>query len=405
MIDLDRIRKISGLIGYSEVIEQVLEMMGQIAPVDISVLITGESGTGKEIVARAIHKLSRRSSQSLVIVNCGAIPAGIIESELFGYKKGAFTGAGEDRKGYFEEADRGTIFLDEIGEMPYETQVKLLRVLETGEFMRVGDAQTRRSDVRVIAASNKNLFEESNKGNFRKDLYYRLRTVTIDIPALRFRLEDVDDLVDRFSLQFSRTNDLPYRGFTSDAIKVLKQYDWPGNVRELKNFIESILILERGNKISSDMVIKHLTPQIGRPSPNLPVVIDKSSEQAERELILQQLLFLRQDMRDIKSLLTGSEIDVSRSIAYLPSELAIPGIKLSAGSFGESIDGEDTKAIMSSAIGDVSMKDLEREIIRRTLKKFNNSRRKTAEVLGMSERSLYRKINDYGLEKKKKSKK
>lgn len=405
MIDLDRIRKISGLIGYSEVIEQVLEMMGQIAPVDISVLITGESGTGKEIVARAIHKLSRRSSQSLVIVNCGAIPAGIIESELFGYKKGAFTGAGEDRKGYFEEADRGTIFLDEIGEMPYETQVKLLRVLETGEFMRVGDAQTRRSDVRVIAASNKNLFEESNKGNFRKDLYYRLRTVTIDIPALRFRLEDVDDLVDRFSLQFSRTNDLPYRGFTSDAIKVLKQYDWPGNVRELKNFIESILILERGNKISSDMVIKHLTPQIGRPSLNLPVVIDKSSEQAERELILQQLLFLRQDMRDIKSLLTGSEIDVSKSIAYLPSELAIPGIKLSAGSFGESIDGEDTKAIMSSAIGDVSMKDLEREIIRRTLKKFNNSRRKTAEVLGMSERSLYRKINDYGLEKKKKSKK
>ena len=405
MIDLDRIRKISGLIGYSEAIEQVLEMMGQIAPVDISVLITGESGTGKEIVARAIHKLSRRSSQSLVIVNCGAIPAGIIESELFGYKKGAFTGAGEDRKGYFEEANLGTIFLDEIGEMPYETQVKLLRVLETGEFMRVGDAQTRRSDVRVIAASNKNLFEESNKGNFRKDLYYRLRTVTIDIPALRFRLEDVDDLVDRFSLQFSRTNDLPYRGFTSDAIKVLKQYDWPGNVRELKNFIESILILERGNKISSDMVIKHLTPQIGRPSLNLPVVIDKSSEQAERELILQQLLFLRQDMRDIKSLLTGSEIDVSKSIAYLPSELAIPGIKLSAGSFGESIDGEDTKAIMSSAIGDVSMKDLEREIIRRTLKKFNNSRRKTAEVLGMSERSLYRKINDYGLEKKKKSKK
>ena len=405
MIDLDRIRKISGLIGYSEAIEQVLEMMGQIAPVDISVLITGESGTGKEIVARAIHKLSRRSSQSLVIVNCGAIPAGIIESELFGYKKGAFTGAGEDRKGYFEEANLGTIFLDEIGEMPYETQVKLLRVLETGEFMRVGDAQTRRSDVRVIAASNKNLFEESNKGNFRKDLYYRLRTVTIDIPALRFRLEDVDDLVDRFSLHFSRTNDLPYRGFTSDAIKVLKQYDWPGNVRELKNFIESILILERGNKISSDMVIKHLTPQIGRPSLNLPVVIDKSSEQAERELILQQLLFLRQDMRDIKSLLTGSEIDVSKSIAYLPSELAIPGIKLSAGSFGESIDGEDTKAIMSSAIGDVSMKDLEREIIRRTLKKFNNSRRKTAEVLGMSERSLYRKINDYGLEKKKKSKK
>jgi transcriptional regulator with GAF, ATPase, and Fis domain len=208
MSDLDRIRRISGILGTSSGIEQVLEMIGQVAPVDISVLITGESGTGKEVVARAVHKLSRRANNSLVVVNCGAIPAGIIESELFGHKKGAFTGASDDRKGYFEEADKGTIFLDEIGETPIETQVKLLRVLETGEFMRVGDSKSRKTDVRIIAATNKNLRQEADKGNFRRDLYYRLRTVTINLPPLRQRIEDLEELAERFALQFSRSNDI-----------------------------------------------------------------------------------------------------------------------------------------------------------------------------------------------------
>ena len=211
MSDLERVRRDSGIIGTSEGIEQVLEMIVQIAPVDISVLITGESGTGKEMVAKAIHKQSRRPSKPLVTVNCGAIPEGIIESELFGHKKGAFTGAAEDRKGYFEEADNGTVFLDEIGEMPVETQVKLLRVLESGEFMRVGDAKTRKVDVRMIAATNKNLAEESDKGRFRRDLYYRLRTVTIDVPPLRQRMEDIDLLTERFALLFSRSNDIVFR--------------------------------------------------------------------------------------------------------------------------------------------------------------------------------------------------
>ena len=393
MSDLERVRRDSGIIGTSEGIEQVLEMILQIAPVDISVLITGESGTGKEIVAKAIHKQSRRSSKPLVTVNCGAIPEGIIESELFGHKKGAFTGAAEDRKGYFEEADNGTVFLDEIGEMPVETQVKLLRVLESGEFMRVGDAKTRKVDVRMIAATNKILSEESNRGRFRQDLYYRLRTVTIDVPPLRQRLEDIDLLTERFALLFSRSNDIVFRGFSSDAIRVMKQYDWPGNIRELRNFVESVILLEKGNKISSEMVLKHLEPMVGGTSSNLPVPVDKSSEQAERELILQQLLFLRQDMREIKGLFSGGEIDRSGEIGYIDSG---GGLNFRA------LEGDVGNLIKSAAIGDMSVKDLEAELISRTLKKFNNNRRKTARALGISDRTLYRKINDYGLEKKQK---
>ncbi|MCH2445994.1 MAG: sigma-54 dependent transcriptional regulator [Candidatus Marinimicrobia bacterium] len=393
MSDLERVRRDSGIIGTSEGIEQVLEMIVQVAPVDISVLITGESGTGKEIVAKAIHKQSRRSSKPLVTVNCGAIPEGIIESELFGHKKGAFTGAAEDRKGYFEEADNGTVFLDEIGEMPVETQVKLLRVLESGEFMRVGDAKTRKVDVRMIAATNKNLAEESNKGRFRRDLYYRLRTVTIDVPPLRQRLEDIDLLTERFALLFSRSNDIVFRGFSSDAIRVMKQYDWPGNIRELRNFVESVILLEKGNKISSEMVLKHLEPMVGGTSSNLPVPVDKSSGQAERELILQQLLFLRQDMREIKGLFSGGQIDRSGEVGYIDSG---GGLNFRA------LEGDVGNLIKSAAIGDMSVKDLEAELISRTLKKFNNNRRKTARALGISERTLYRKINDYGLEKKQK---
>ncbi|HJL84454.1 MAG TPA: sigma-54 dependent transcriptional regulator [Candidatus Marinimicrobia bacterium] len=393
MSDLERVRRDSGIIGTSEGIEQVLEMIVQIAPVDISVLITGESGTGKEMVAKAIHKQSRRPSKPLVTVNCGAIPEGIIESELFGHKKGAFTGAAEDRKGYFEEADNGTVFLDEIGEMPVETQVKLLRVLESGEFMRVGDAKTRKVDVRMIAATNKNLAEESDKGRFRRDLYYRLRTVTIDVPPLRQRMEDIDLLTERFALLFSRSNDIVFRGFSSDAIRVMKQYDWPGNIRELRNFVESVILLEKGNKISSEMVLKHLEPMVGRTSSNLPVPVDKSSGQAERELILQQLLFLRQDMREIKGLFSGGQIDRSGEVGYIDSG---GGLNFSA------LEGDVGNLLKSAAIGDMSVKDLEVELISRTLKKFNNNRRKTARALGISERTLYRKINDYGLEKKQK---
>tara|TARA_B100000315_G_scaffold47101_1_gene41899 strand:+ start:28592 stop:29794 length:1203 start_codon:yes stop_codon:yes gene_type:complete len=398
--DQEKVKRSTGFVGNSDTMQRALGMILEIAPIDISVLITGESGTGKEMVAKAIHKMSSRSPKPLVTVNCGAIPVGIIESELFGSKKGAYTGAAEDRKGYFEEADGGILFLDEIGEMPMETQVKLLRVLEQGEFMRVGDAKTRKVDVRIIAATNKILLNECGKGNFRKDLYYRLRTVSIEVPPLRQRFEDLDDLVERFALQFSRSNDIIYRGFTSDAIKILKQYDWPGNVRELKNFVERIIVLEKGNRISGELAIKHLAPEVEETSGQLPVPLGKSSEQAERELILQQLLFLRQDMRDIKSILAGNQIKTEKPpMGYLPTDEIMAEVPF------HTIEGEKSNALKSESIGEVTLKEIEKETIKRTLQKFKNNRRKAAKALNMSERTLYRKINEYDLGKKNQTKK
>jgi len=223
-MDINRIQKNSGIVGNSDAIKQVLEMVAQVAPVDISVLINGESGTGKDLVAKAIHSFSRRSNEALVTVNCGAIPEGIIESELFGHKKGSYTGASDDRKGYFETANKGTIFLDEIGETPLETQVKLLRVLESGEFLRVGDSKPLYTDVRVIAATNKDLGDLASKGKFRQDLYYRLKTVMIEVPPLRKRVEDISTLVERFALLFTQGNDMLYRGFMPDALRFMKQF-------------------------------------------------------------------------------------------------------------------------------------------------------------------------------------
>ena len=306
MIDIQKIKKQSGIIGSSDEITQVLEMICQVAPVDISVLISGESGAGKEIVAKAIHKTSKRSNQSLIVVNCGAIPEGIIESELFGHKKGSFTGAGNDKKGYFEEANKGTIFLDEIGETPLETQVKLLRVLENGEFMRVGEASTRKTDVRLIAATNKDLYQMVSNGEFRQDLYFRLKTVTVDIPPLRKRIQDLSAFVERFSLEFTRSNDIRYRGFTPEAIRLMKRYDWPGNVRELKHFIEKIIVLNKGERISVENVQKELfDSSIANTSKNsaLPVIVDKTTNKAEIDLILRQLFMLKQDTELIQNLM------------------------------------------------------------------------------------------------------
>ena len=403
MIDGDRLQKQSGIIGTSDGIRQVLDMIVQVAPVDISVLITGESGTGKEVVAKAIHQSSKRNSDPLVVVNCGAIPEGIIESELFGHKKGSFTGAGEDRKGYFEEANKGTIFLDEIGETPVETQVKLLRVLESGEFMRVGEAKTRKTDVRIIAATNKDLKDLVRKGEFRQDLYFRLKTVTVHVPALRNRVEDVGPFVERFALEFTRSNDILYRGFMPDAVRVLKQYEWPGNVRELKNFVEKILVLEKGERITAEMVQKELTevlPLDSTYNPALPVVVSKSSDKAEIDLILRQLFMLKQDTEVIQKMLVSGVIpqgDGKESLSGLNS-LEQGGISMPEKSMEIMEDGY--RFIRDDAIGELSIKDLEEEAITRTLRFFNNNRRKTARSLGMSERTLYRKIEEFGLERK-----
>lgn len=403
MIDGDRLQKQSGIIGTSDGIRQVLDMIGQVAPVNISVLITGESGTGKELVAKAIHQSSKRNNDPLVVVNCGAIPEGIIESELFGHKKGSFTGAGEDRKGYFEEANKGTIFLDEIGETPLETQVKLLRVLESGEFMRVGEAKTRKTDVRIIAATNKDLRDLVKRGEFRQDLYFRLKTVTVHVPALRNRVEDIGPFVERFALEFTRSNDILYRGFMPDAVRVLKQYEWPGNVRELKNFVEKILVLEKGERITAEMVQKELTevlPLDSTYNPALPVVVSKSSDKAEIDLILRQLFMLKQDTEVIQKMLVSGAIsqgDGKQSLSGL-NPLEQGGLSMPEKSM--EIMEEGYRFIRDDAIGELSIKELEEEAITRTLRFFNNNRRKTARSLGMSERTLYRKIEEFGLEPK-----
>jgi len=400
VIDIEKLQSRSGIIGNSESIREVLDLIAQVAPVDIAVLISGESGTGKEMIAKAMHKFSKRSQDDMITVNCGAIPVGIIESELFGHKKGSFTGANEDRKGYFESAHKGTIFLDEIGETPLETQVKLLRVLEAGEFMRVGDSKTLYTDVRVIAATNKDLRELVKKNQFRQDLYFRLKTVQVDLPPLRNRIEDISQLVERFALEFTRENDISYRGFIPEAIRYMKNYDWPGNVRELKNFVESILVLQKGERITLKMVEDKLAVPQSTHNDNLPIVINQSAEQAERELILRQLLLLRQDVGLIKDRMDNSKnlsIPASSDVSFFHNDdhaLVRDNIE---------VDPDGHKLLRDDSIGDMSLEELEREAIVRTLNYFNNNRRKAAKSLGMSERTLYRKIHDYGLAKKNKS--
>ena len=395
-MNIESIQKKSGIVGRSDAIKQVLEMVAQVAPIDISVLITGDSGTGKEMVAKAIHQTSKRSHEPLVTVNCGAIPEGIIESELFGHKKGAYTDSRDDRKGYFETANKGTIFLDEIGETPLETQVKLLRVLESGEFMPVGASKMKRTDVRVIAATNKDLADLVRKGLFRQDLFYRLKTVTILSPALSNRVEDISLLVERFALEFTRNNDMIYRGFMPEAIRSLKNHNWNGNVRELKNFVESILVLEKGERITLEMVENQLgSSTSGSPNnPALPVVMSQPTESAERDLILRQLFLLRQDVEFLKQLASPESSMQSNLGSPIPSQTSgdiTPSLH---------IDEESEYFIKNSSIGDMTVEDLEKEAIERTLKFFNNNRRASAKSLGMSERTLYRKIDQYGLERK-----
>ncbi len=401
-IDIQRLQKQSGIIGTSEKIIEVLGMIAQVAPVDISVLITGESGTGKEVMARAIHKHSKRSNSLMVTVNCGAIPEGIIESELFGHKKGSFTGASENRKGYFEEANKGTIFLDEIGEAPLETQVKLLRVLETGEYMRVGESKVRYTDVRVLAATNKNLIELVKKNQFRQDLYYRLKTVIVHVPPLRDRVEDINPLVERFALEFTRSNEISYRGFMPDAIRIMKQYNWPGNIRELKNFVEMIMVFEKGERITVDMVNRELNDVLSDSVPDnyhLPIAVNSSSQQAEIDIILRQLFLLRQDTELIRNLLA---IDKDKNVLGIKPIVSNENVQIIS-SIPDStmeVTEDGQPLIRDDAIGEIRMKDLEKEAITRTLRYFNNNRRKTARSLGVSERTLYRKIEDYNLEPK-----
>lgn len=397
---LNKIQQSFGILGESEKIKEVIETIDQVAATDITVLISGESGTGKELIADALHRHSIRKHQSFVKVNCGAIPAGILESELFGHVKGSFTGAIEDRKGYFETAANGTIFLDEIGEMPLETQVKLLRVLESGEFLPVGGSVGKRVDVRIIAATNKDLATEIEKENFRKDLYYRLKTITIVAPALRHHSEDIPLLIEKFALDFANRNNIPFKGFSPSAIHLLENYSWPGNIRELKNFIESMIVLQKGEVITSAMVARRLHLERRVPSSNLPMKISKSIDQAERELILQQIFLIRRDINDIKDTVTGDlkpvHFDASLSrgemqhlIAPVPEEETVAEEHV--------VNDYNDQIVNPNLLGKVSLEEVEKELIAKTLKKFNFRKRQTANALKISERTLYRKIKEYGL--------
>jgi len=383
MVLKEDIQEKYGIYGESQAVREIIAVIKQVAPTDITVLITGESGVGKELVARAIHGESRRADGPFVIVNSGAIPEGILESELFGHEKGAFTGAIETRKGYFEMADGGTIFLDEIGDMPIATQVKILRVIETGEFMRVGSSQLRKVDVRVIAATNKNLDEEVKRGNFREDLYYRLRTVNIYIPPLRERREDIPVLFEKFVAQFCERNKVAFAGITDDAMQILISYHWPGNVRELKNFVESILVLESGKVIDANMVRKYLRYDFNQfdYSRNLPIRYGKSGEQADRELIYRALVDIKSDLIEIRNLLGNFIEFFARQVS---SPLALPEAKV------------DLKT--GTVIENFSLVDMEKRMIKAALERFNWNKRLAARALKISERTLYRKIKEYGLE-------
>ena len=401
MIDLEKIRQSVGMIGDSNQIIEVLTLIGQISKTDISVLVTGKSGSGKEMVAKAIHKNSKRKFESLIVVNCAAIPSGILESELFGHKKGSFTGANDNKIGYFESAHKGTVFLDEIGELPKETQSKLLRVIESGEFMRVGESKTNKVDVRIIAATNRDLFKEVQNNNFRQDLYFRLKTINVNVPSLVNHMSDLHLYVERFGLEFTNKNDIPFKGFSSNAMAEMKKYNWPGNIRELKNVVESLIVMNSGERITDKMVVKHLNLELTNQNNNLPVSLDADTDKLERELILKQLLYLRQDVNELKQILNSKEgnvadINPSNPALFLPSTEVKDEMQSNDNNL-TNIKDASFSGLKDEAVGEMTMDELEKEVIEKYLKKFKNNRRKTAQALNISERTLYRKIKEYSV--------
>jgi DNA-binding NtrC family response regulator len=367
-----------GIIGTSQKILDVLRIIRQVADTDVTILILGESGTGKEMVARAIHKASGRSNNPLVSVNCGAIPEGLLESELYGHEKGAFTGAVSRRAGYFEMAHNGTIFLDEIGEMSVQTQVKLLRVLELGEYFRVGGNQVQKTNARVITATNKDLHYEVQKGNFRQDLYYRLKTVTISLPPLRERREDLELIMNSVTEQLEKKYTIHFEGFEPEALNRFYHYDWPGNIRELKNVLESIILLNKGKRIT----VADLPENIGNADggiSGLPVPTHKSAEQSDRELIYRALLSLHSDIEELKTLVLDTLPLFRRQTSYVPHEQNI-------GDVSGIVD------VNEELLDDISVKKIEADAIREALRRFNGNRRLAAKTLGISERTLYRRL-------------
>jgi transcriptional regulator with PAS, ATPase and Fis domain len=390
-VEIQQVKQRFGIIGKDLELNRALDVALQVATTDLSVLITGESGVGKETFPQIIHQNSSRKHGQYIAVNCGAIPEGTIDSELFGHEKGSFTGALSDRKGYFEVADGGTIFLDEVGELPIPTQARLLRVLETGEFIRVGSSKVQKTNVRIVAATNVNLLQAVSQGKFREDLFYRLSTVPIQVPPLRNRGNDILLLFRKFASDCAEKYRMPVIQLSEEARQMLLSYRWPGNVRELKNITERISVIEDSRDITSD-ILKTYLPDSG--IDKYPVLVKEDEQKtfnSEREILYQVLFDMRKDVNDLKKLvhelMTGNipmsmpdETQVSYS-RPVPAVHTVPNIQ-------EAETVEET----------MSLEDVERDMIRRALEKHNGKRKNAAADLKISERTLYRKIKEYNLE-------
>jgi len=411
MESLQAVKQRFEIIGNDIHLNRALEKAIRVAPTDISVLVTGESGVGKESIPKIIHNLSHRKHAKYIAVNCGAIPEGTIDSELFGHEKGAFTGATSSRKGYFEVSDGGTIFLDEVGELPLTTQVRLLRVLENGEFIRVGSSQVQKTNVRIVAATNLNMQEAIGKGKFREDLFYRLSTIEINLPPLRERLDDIHLLFRKFAADFAQKYKMPTVRLSDSAVKMLENYGFPGNIRQLRNIAEQISVVEENREISSEKLVQYL-PSKGT---NLPSVISSDSSNGnfanERDIMYKILFDMRNDINDLKKLTldlmeSGDTNKVQKEnenlikkiykeeTSVVPHENQVEVVRInekysddSNYEFAETIDADES----------LSIQDKEIELIKKSLERNNGKRKLAAKELGISERTLYRKIKQYDL--------
>ncbi len=417
-VDIQSVKQRFGIIGISEALNRAIDIAIQVAPTDLSVLITGESGVGKERIPQIIHSFSARKHGQYIAVNCGAIPEGTIDSELFGHEKGSFTGAVSDRKGYFEVADGGTIFLDEVGELPLSTQVRLLRVLETGEFIKVGSSKTQKTDVRIVAATNLNMSAAISNGVFREDLYYRLNTVPINMPPLRERKQDIPLLFRKFAADFSEKYRMPAIRLTDEARVALCNYYWQGNVRQLKNITEQISIIEENREIGLEKLKRYLPEnEVGR-APALFGAArgnDSKSFNSEREILYQVLFDMKKDMNDLKKLvhdiINNSPVDASAyrspvdertSSALVPyPENNIQSVVQASNHYDDIDDFEEVNEVEdyheSALSNNNTLQDMEREMIRKSLEKHAGRRKAAADELQISERTLYRKIKEYKL--------
>lgn len=400
MTDLTSIKNRFGIIGNSEALNRALEVALRVAPTDLSVLVTGESGVGKEFFPQVIHAYSARKHNKYIAVNCGAIPEGTIDSELFGHEKGAFTGAVEARKGYFEEADGGTIFLDEVAELPHSTQVRLLRVLQTGEFIRVGSAKVQKTNVRVVAATNTNLQDAIQAGRFREDLYYRLNTVPIQVPPLRERKEDIFLLFRKFAADVAAQYRMPAISLDPEARQMLENYYWRGNIRQLKNVAEQISAIEEARLITPSILTKYLPAQPqNEASMSMSTALHSGPGDGvsfERELLYKVLFDLRADVNDLKRMLT--ELTQRAEQRAEPTKDLSGLLPASAHSIASPDYAESEEVVDEQPSRELTKADVLREQILRALRRNNGRRREAAAELFMSERTLYRKIKELGID-------